>query len=102
MATFWVHFSILSNSGTGDANMSSLFQAGLIGNDLFSNPVEIAYGSKVTIKSSTRGGGLLHSHKDLYPSGSKQQQVTCYHHKVFYFKKRTRTITLKLKKHGDL
>jgi dolichyl-phosphate-mannose-protein mannosyltransferase len=39
MLSFSIHFSILAYSGPGDAQMSSLFQAGLIGNDFAENPL---------------------------------------------------------------
>ncbi|KIK71186.1 glycosyltransferase family 39 protein [Collybiopsis luxurians FD-317 M1] len=81
MATFKIHFMILNHSGPGDAQMSSLFQANLHGNEFHNNPLEITFGSKVTIKNMAWGGGLLHSHVQTYPTGSNQQQVTCYHYR---------------------
>lgn len=82
LTSFALHFAILDSTGPGDAQMSSLFQANLKGTQVGrDSPLEIAYGSRATIKNMGYGGGLLHSHVQTYPEGSGQQQITCYHHK---------------------
>ena len=39
MTCFKIHFMILNHSGPGDAQMGSLFQANLVGNDFHNNPL---------------------------------------------------------------
>ena len=90
MLCFRIHFLLLYNSGPGDANMPSLFQAGLNGTDVGGGPRNVAVGSSVvSIKNQALGGTLLHSHIQKYPVGSQQQQVTTYGYKdgnnMWYF-----------------
>lgn len=81
LLSFKLHFAILYKTGPGDAQMSSLFQANLVGSEMAEYPLEAAYGSRATFKNMGYGGGLLHSHIQTYPEGSQEQQVTCYHYK---------------------
>ncbi|KAK9764457.1 Protein O-mannosyltransferase 2 [Basidiobolus ranarum] len=81
VASFKVHFTFLTKSGKSDGIMSSIFQANLEGSDLKNVPLELAYGSSITLRSNGDYNGLLHSHPHLYPEGSQQQQITIYGHK---------------------
>lgn len=82
LLSFKIHFDLLYKSGTGDANMSSLFQANLVNSDVGGGPRDVTFGhSFVTLKNQGLTGGLLHSHVQTFPEGSKQQQVTTYAHK---------------------
>lgn len=87
---FFVHLSLLHRSGPHDQLMSSAFQATLEGGlsrITQGQPLEVAYGSQVTLRSSAANPVpcWLHSHKVNYPiryengrGSSHQQQVTCY------------------------
>ncbi|KAG8848628.1 hypothetical protein FRB91_010642 [Serendipita sp. 411] len=80
MATFEIHFSILRNSGDGDAFMSSEFQHTLDGKGMSDTYSDVAVGSIISIRHVHTQGGYLHSHAHNYPGGSKQQQITLYPH----------------------
>ncbi|THH32453.1 hypothetical protein EUX98_g1731 [Antrodiella citrinella] len=74
---FWVHFTILTNTGPGDVFMSPAFQETLI---------EIRYFDTVTLRHKDTKV-FLHSHPDRYPMkyeddriSSQGQQVTGYGH----------------------
>ncbi|XP_054867226.1 protein O-mannosyl-transferase 1 isoform X3 [Amphiprion ocellaris] len=87
---FYLHLSLLNRSGPHDQLMSSAFQASLQGGlsrITQGQPLEVAYGSQVTLRSSASQliPCWLHSHKANYPvryengrGSSHQQQVTCY------------------------
>jgi len=81
MAMFGIHFICLVNPGDGDGFMSSEFQATLNSKAMQDVPVDVAFGSRVSIRHHNTQGGYLHSHNLMYPTGSKQQQITLYPHK---------------------
>ncbi|KAF7546643.1 hypothetical protein G7Z17_g8282 [Cylindrodendrum hubeiense] len=81
MAMFAIHFAILKNPGDGDGFMSSEFQATLNNKGMKDVPADVIMGSRVSIRHVNTRGGYLHSHPLMYPTGSKQQQITLYPHK---------------------
>jgi dolichyl-phosphate-mannose-protein mannosyltransferase len=81
MLMFAIHFTCLVNPGEGDGFMSSEFQATLNSKGMRDVPADVALGSRVSIKHLNTQGGYLHSHNLMYPTGSKQQQITLYPHK---------------------
>lgn len=86
LSFFYVHFAVLTHSGTGDSFMSPAFQETLIGNELLMNSQELRYYDVVTMKHKDTKV-YLHSHPDHYPLqyddgriSSQGQQVTGYGH----------------------
>ena len=61
--------------------MSSEFQATLNSKSMQDVPADVVLGSRVSIRHHNTHGGYLHSHNHMYPTGSKQQQITLYPHK---------------------
>ena len=81
MVLFAIHFVCLVNPGDGDGFMSSEFQATLNSKGMQDVPVDVALGSRISMRHHATQGGYLHSHNHMYPTGSKQQQITLYPHK---------------------
>lgn len=81
MAIFAIHFVCLVNPGEGDGFMSPEFQSTLNSKGMQDTPADVLMGSRVTIRHLNTQGGYLHSHPLMYPTGSKQQQITLYPHK---------------------
>jgi dolichyl-phosphate-mannose-protein mannosyltransferase len=81
MAMFAIHFTCLVNPGEGDGFMSSEFQSTLNSKAMQDVVADVAFGARVSIRHWNTQGGYLHSHASMYPTGSKQQQITLYPHK---------------------
>lgn len=84
LASYWVHFAILTRTGPGDAMMSSDFQAGLEGNQMHATARIVHYGQTIRLKSRLEDI-YLHSHSHNYPLqhldgkiSSQGQQVVGY------------------------
>ena len=81
MGMFAIHFLCLVNPGDGDGFMSSEFQSTLNTKGMADVPADVAFGSRISFRHHNTQGGYLHSHQHMYPTGSKQQQITLYPHK---------------------
>lgn len=96
MAMFGIHFLCLVNPGDGDGFMSSEFQSTLNNKGMADVPADVVFGSRVSLRHHNTQGGYLHSHSHMYPTGSKQQQITLYPHKdqnnVFVLENQTQPI----------
>ncbi|KAI0244306.1 Dolichyl-phosphate-mannose--protein mannosyltransferase 4 [Massospora cicadina] len=86
LSLFWIHFQILTRSGTGDDFMSAEFQTTLQGNNLRALSLPVRYGDNVTLLHKDIKA-YLHSHPERYPLryddgriSTQGQQVTAYPH----------------------
>lgn len=80
-STFWIHFALLTESSDSAASFSLEFQQSLHGDEVPPTMKQVYLGSQVRLRQYRPTGPFLHSHAHLYPAGSKQQQVTGYHHR---------------------
>lgn len=96
MAMFGIHFLCLVNPGDGDGFMSSEFQSTLNSKGMQDVPADVAFGARISMRHHNTQGGYLHSHSHMYPTGSKQQQITLYPHKdennIFLLENQTQPI----------
>lgn len=76
-AVFYVHFSILPYNGRGSGPVTPHFKATLEDSNMGNMPVEVAYGSTITLRHNEMES-YLHSHKYPYKGGTGNQQVTLY------------------------
>ncbi|EGV66292.1 hypothetical protein CANTEDRAFT_112908 [Yamadazyma tenuis ATCC 10573] len=84
LAAFSLHFHALPNVGPGAGPMTPQFKATFKDYDTIrKEPVEVVYGSTVTLKHN-EVGKYLHSHPFNYKTGSKEQQVTLYSYHTDY------------------
>ncbi|KAG8625090.1 hypothetical protein KVT40_006841 [Elsinoe batatas] len=99
MAMFAIHFVCLVNPGEGDGFMSSEFQSTLNSKGMADVPADVVMGSRISLRHHNTQGGYLHSHNHMYPTGSKQQQITLYPHKdennVWIMENQTQPLDLK-------
>lgn len=78
MAIFAVNFHLLPYIGRSAGPLSPSFKSTFKDFDrMRTQPVDVVYGSTITIRHN-EVGGYLHSHDFKYKSGSGQQQVTLY------------------------
>ncbi|KAG2180267.1 hypothetical protein INT43_004056, partial [Umbelopsis isabellina] len=107
--SFVVHFAVLNQLGDANSFMSGRFQYSLAGVKYHDGTVElVSNNAQIEIRHVATAGGYLHSHGHLYPSESKQQQITLYPFKKDennvwrIFKKPTNNTSSDTIEHGNI
>lgn len=78
VATFYVHFEAVNQTGVGDGMMSTEFQKTLIGSAFRVNSTdEVGIGSQISLNHMNTNPCMLRSHIQTYPAGSRHQQTLC-------------------------
>jgi dolichyl-phosphate-mannose-protein mannosyltransferase len=75
---FKIHLDLLYLPGEGSGSMNTLFQANMAQTDIVAQPRFVQIDDEITLRSQGMNSNLLHSHRQVYPSGSRQHQVTTY------------------------
>lgn len=82
VSTFWVHFRLLTEFNPSAASFTLQFQQSFKNGKIPPTNGPVYFGSTISLRQDRRDNpGYLHSHEAFYPTGSKQQQVTVYHHR---------------------
>lgn len=81
MMTFYAHFALQTNYTVAASSMSIEYQCSLNGGQQPEATKDLYYGAVIRLRHYRATGPYLHSHNHVYPEGSKQQQVTGYHHR---------------------
>lgn len=77
---FYIHFTVLKRIGKKTCFSTRELQQSLDGGITIETNKKVYYGSTIVLRQERPENGYLHSNIKRYPSGSKQQQVTVYHH----------------------
>lgn len=81
MIFFKIHLDLLYLLGDGSGSMNTLFQANMLQTDIAPQPRFVQLDDEITMRSQGMDSNLLHSHRQVYPDGSRQHQITTYGYK---------------------
>ena len=82
---FYFHFLLLTGFSQDSLLMSPEFQSSLHGHPIVESLAAVAYGSRIILRHEATNDAFLHSFRNFYPAGSRQQVITCNHEKSINF-----------------
>jgi len=89
LSVFWVHFSLLTTSGQGDAFMSPRFQSTLVGNQLYNPSVHMNFWDKFIDLNHAMSQSEETLKTATHPYGSKWSSWPIMYRSVYYWQGET-------------